>query len=189
MNKRRIGLMTALGCTLAVCAHAASSTLFSPQQLADIRATRLQLVAPRMLPPGFHVHGVYVEPELVHTPDVSYAILYVGPNSACIVTEVAGGGIGDMIIQDDAGNTIKPTKQLRNPTLGTTAFWNTRAYLGTDWFYHPTTSKTGPFVSVRGDIDRTSVQQLDPKAAALCHRAPAEQIEAFAVSLEAAPLR
>ncbi|MBI4238292.1 MAG: hypothetical protein HY696_07750 [Deltaproteobacteria bacterium] len=176
-------------CLLAGLASAGEASIFSSQQLATLRSARLKIVAPRTLPSGFRVHGVYVDPDFRDTPDVSYAILYVGPQHACIVTEVAGGGIGDMIIQDAAGHNIEPTKQLRNATFGTTAFWNTREYLGTDWFYRASTHQTGPFVSVRGDIDRTSVPRLAPKTATHCRRPAPTALQQLAESLDYAPDR
>lgn len=90
----------------------AEASVFSPDQLAKLQSTRLKIAVPAYVPAGFRVSNVYVAWE--DTPDVSYAILYEGPQQGCFIIEAAGGGIGDMMVQNTKWDFVEVVKSLSN---------------------------------------------------------------------------
>lgn len=120
----------------------------SAKGLAELKSTGRDIITPQYLPEGFQIQKVVVDRKHPQVP--SYAILYAGPDNACFVVEM-GTELGDMIVQDQNEKNVKPTSMIKNSVLGKTSFWNTREYLGTDWF--PKHKNAG--YAVVGDIDRT----------------------------------
>ncbi len=116
--------LVVVGLLLSVFAKA-EVLLFTPKQLADLKATGRPIIVPNYLPDGFQVKKVTVDRNHPEVP--SYSIWFAGPGNACFAIEM-GTEVGDMIVE------AKPTSTVHNPILGATDFWNTREYLGTDWF-------------------------------------------------------
>lgn len=142
--KRIVLLLLALWCAVTVAAE----PMFTPKQLADLKATGRDIIVPKYLPAGFQLKKVTVDRKHPEVP--SYTLWFVGPGNACFVIEM-GTEVGDVIVESAKGKLVKQTSIIHNPVLGDTAFWNTREYLGTDWF--PSHKKAAYII--QGDWSRT----------------------------------
>lgn len=127
---------------------AMANPLFTPKQLSDLKATGRDIIVPKYLPTGFQMKKVVVD--RTHPKVPSYYIWFVGPSSSCFVI-VMGTEVGDLIVENKKGKLVEPTSTIKNPLLGETAFWNTREYLGTNWF----SSHKNAAYMIQGDWDRT----------------------------------
>jgi hypothetical protein len=146
----------------AANATLAAGPTFTPEQLALLKATGRDIIVPLYLPAGSKVKKVMTDRKHPKTP--SYAILFVSSGNACFVIEM-GTEIGDMIVENDKGDIIEPTSEIKNPALGAAPFWNTPEYLGTDWF---PLHKNAAYC-IKGNIDQ-SMFSTDKTALTICKK-------------------
>lgn len=149
-------------CLLAANSALSTDSLFTSQQAAKLKATGREIIVPLYLPTGFRVEKVIVDRARPETP--SYSILFAGPGDTCFIVEM-GTEVGDMIVEDNKGKLIDATSEIKNPILGTTLFWNTSEYLGTDWF--PPYKNTA--YCITGDIDHSALAK-DKASLAICKK-------------------
>lgn len=162
MVKFFFSLVLAVSLLWGAGAVPAGGILFTQRQLKQLKTTGRDVIAPTYLPERFRVREIIVDRKYPKVP--SYAILFVGSSNACFVIEM-GTEVGDMIIENDKGEIIKPTSNIHNPLLGTSSFWNISEYMGTDWF--PPYNNAA--YSIKGDVTKSAFSG-DKGASALCRK-------------------